>query len=115
MSGPRLPTDIELASLAALQEQMHAAMRPIDDVLQSLLERVAPTELMKDLVENVRALTGGLGREFEGFRRMLREYEALEERAAPVLQVAGWPIVPSWPMWFVVELFTAAIDERRWR
>ncbi|HEV8655017.1 MAG TPA: hypothetical protein VGR85_05840 [Candidatus Limnocylindria bacterium] len=106
-----MPTEAELASLAALQEQVRAAITPVDQVLQSLLEQVAPTELLKDLIENVRALTGGLSQEFEGFRRMLREYEALEERAAPVLQVAGWPIVPSWPMAFVVELFTAAIDE----
>jgi len=108
----RLPSDTELAYLADLQRQVQAAIRPIDDVLRSLLaQAVPPMDLVKELVENVRAVTSGVLLEFDGFRRLYAEYEALEARAAPVMGVAGWPILPSWPMTFVVDLFTAAAED----
>lgn len=107
----RLPTDAELAYVAGLQRQVQAAIRPIDDVLVSLLAQVPAIDLLKDLVENVRAVTSGVRLEFDGFRQSYAAYETLESRAARVMGVAGWPIVPSWPMSFVIDLFTAAAED----
>lgn len=97
---------------ARVDDLVREAIKPVDAAMQSLFKQgLPPVTLLGSIQESVRTFGRGLELQFEGFRRMFEDYEALERQARPALRRSGWLILPSWPMYFVIEVLGAAAND----